>query len=277
MGRLTAQVRPRHEIGAAESAAMYGLYARYYDAVSLPLFRSDLADKDFVIELRDGRELKGFSTLAVMHDADAGSAAQVLFSGDTIIERDYWGEQALARSFCRLAGALKAQRPSAPLYWFLISKGYRTYRFLAVFAREYFPHPDRATPAPVQAVIDRLAAARFGAAYSPQLGLVRFARSRGHLKPCWAAIGESARDRAEVRYFLERNPRYAEGEELCCLVALEAENLRSHARKAFVEGLHDERAPSIVSQHRRAIGTLAPLAYAGAGGPGAPAREHPRA
>ena len=277
MGRLTALVRQRREIHADGIAAMYRVYATYYDAASQARFGADLADKDYVIELRDGHLLKGFSTLALMEFAGPDGPSRALFSGDTIIDRDYWGEQALAQLFCRFAGAMKAQCPQIPLYWFLISKGYRTYRYLSLFAREYFPNADRSTPAHMQAVIDSLARTRFGDAYHAPLGLVQFDESHGHLKPQWAAIRESVRRRAEVRFFLERNPRYHLGEELCCIAPLEADNLRSHARKAFLEGMQDERATCPVPEHRRGIDALSQLALEGAGGSRAPAAEHSRA
>src|SRR5262245_37165103 len=218
MARLNAIVRPRAELAAAEVERMYALYAGYYDATSLPRFREDLAGKEWVIELRDAAELRGFSTLALMR-FDAG-ARRALYSGDTIIDHRYWGEQALAQAFCRLAGELKAADPRAPLYWFLISKGHRTYRYLSVFARRFFPSPYAATPLAEQAWLDELAERRFGAAYRRGEGVVRFAASRGHLKPQWAQLREAVRERPEVRFFLERNPRYFAGDELCCIAEL---------------------------------------------------------
>ena len=277
MGRLIARVRPRCEIRADEAAAMFRLYAAYYDAVSHTRFAADLGDKDYVIELMDGPTLRGFSTLALIDYASSTGPGSALFSGDTIIERDYWGEQALSQAFCRFAGALKAQRPRTPLFWFLISKGYRTYRYLSVFAREYFPNPHRATPAHIQAAIDQLAHMRFGDAYCARLGLVRFDESRGHLKPQWATIRAHVRDRAEVRFFLERNPRFHLGEELCCCTLLEADNLRSYARTAFLEGLQDERATCIVPEHRRGFDALSPSALAGSGRARVQAADYPRA
>jgi hypothetical protein len=273
MGRLTAHIRPRRDIGDKEVVAMHRLYAEYYDATSPALFRSDINEKDYVIELRDGAALRGFTTIALMDYEIAGDAGRALYSGDTIIDHRYWGEQALAQAFCGFAGAVKAQRPDLPLYWFLISKGYRTYRYLSVFARNYFPNPHRLTPPHVQALIDLLARRRFDMAYCSELGLVRFPDSHGHLKPQWAAVREGMRNRTEVRYFLERNPRFHAGEELCCVTPLEADNLRSFARKVFLEGLHNERAIPIVPEHRRGSAPLSQFAFAGAGGPGTPASD----
>jgi len=238
MARLNANVRHRSEVGREQAALMYRLYATYYEATCPRRFAEDLAAKDFVIELREAGELRGFSTLALMAFGERGER-RALFSGDTIIDHRYWGEQALAQAFCMLAGRLRAQAPAMPLHWFLISKGHRTYRYLAAFARKYYPNPYEPTPPQAQAWIDELAAQRFGTAYLPQLGLVRFARSHGHLRPQWGAVRDTARERPEIRFFLERNPRHHQGDELCCITALDNDNLRSFARRAFIEGLHD--------------------------------------
>lgn len=277
MGRLTAFVRPRREVSDGDVAAMYRLYAEYYADTSPNLFRSDLDDKDYVIELRNGASLRGFSTLALMNYEIAGDPCRAIFSGDTIIDRRYWGEQALPQAFCRYAGTVKAQRADLPLFWFLISKGHRTYRYLSVFAREYFPNPAWPTPPHVQQHIDLLARRRFGDAYCADLGLVRFPASRGHLKPRWAAVGEGTLKRTDVRFFLERNPRFHAGEELCCITLLETGNLRSFARRAFLEGLHDGRDASLVPEHRRGFGPFPRHAFAGADGPGAPSAGDPPA
>jgi hypothetical protein len=252
MPRLKALVRRRAELQAAEIGRMYGLYAAYYDATSPERFQSDLAGKDFVIELREGEALRGFSTLALM-EFGGRAARRAIFSGDTIVDHRYWGEQALAQAFCRLAGRLKAAAPRTPLHWFLISKGHRTYRYLSVFARRFYPSPHEPTPAPVQAWLDELAERRFGAAYLRSHGVVRFETSHGHLKPEWAAVRDAVRSRPEVRFFLERNPRHFAGEELCCIAELDTANLRSFARQAFIEGLHDDELLSGDCGQRRAL------------------------
>ena len=63
------------------------------------------------------------------------------------------GEQALVGAFCHFAGGLKARDREAPLFWFLISKGHRTYRYLSLFAHRYYPNPAVPTPLPIKARI----------------------------------------------------------------------------------------------------------------------------
>lgn len=254
---------------------MHALYSAYYEATSEEQFAGDLAEKDWVIELRDGAALRGFSTLAMVDFAAAGAPRRAIYSGDTIIHHRYWGEQALAAAFCRLAGALKSADPGMPLYWFLITKGHRTYRYLSAFSLRYFPNPYGETPEEAQACLDTLARARFGRAYLAERGIVHYEESRGHLKQEWASIRPGLLARPDVRFFLDHNPRYAQGDELCCLAELSVGNLRSHARRAFVAGL-DEAIPSVSldSGLRRA---LPQLPAAGQGNPARASALHPRA
>jgi len=274
MSALTASVRCRDELDAVAAERMHALYDAYYADSPAGQFASDLAAKDYVIELSSRGELRGFSTVAGVQFRAGGAARRAIYSGDTIIDHRYWGEQALAVAFCRLAGALKAADPETPLYWFLITKGHRTYRYLGAFSREYYPHPSRPTPPLAAQCIDALARAKFGDAWKPELGVVRFERCQGRLRAPWSEPRPALAARAEVRFFLERNPGYARGDELCCLTELAAPNLRSFARRAFLEGYHE--ATRSVSLDRRMRGPLPAAAAVGTRGPAAAPALDPR-
>ncbi|RPI45256.1 MAG: hypothetical protein EHM59_10660 [Betaproteobacteria bacterium] len=218
---------------------MFGLYERYYGGAREGDFRADLSQKSHLIELREGAALRGFSTLALQRYELADETGLAIFSGDTIIEHEYWGEQVLARAFCRFAGAVRAEYPQLPLYWFLISKGYRTYRYLQAFARRYYPHPHEATPARMKLRMDHLAGSRFGSCYSPARGIVHFEPARGYLRAPWNGVRAGLRARAEVQYFLQRNPGYIDGDELVCIAELSTDNLRSVAAREFTQACRD--------------------------------------
>jgi len=219
---------------SAQREAMYALYARYYDAASRERFIADLADKRYAVLLHDqAGALQGFSTLAEYQREFDGRTIGVLFSGDTVVDARHWGQQALAFEWLRLAGLLKARAPERPLYWFLISKGHRTYRFLSAFAREFWPAFDRTTPPRIQALMNALARERFGDDFDAAAGVIRFAASRGHLREPFATVSEAHRRRPEVAFFLQRNPGYARGDELVCLCELAADKLQPLGRRIF--------------------------------------------
>lgn len=238
MSRLNAEVVRGTALSGEARQAMYALYASYYAGSDAPMFYQDLQSKDHIILLYDRTgTLRGFSTLALLELEFQQKPLRALFSGDTVIHHAYWGEQALPLCWCRLAGQIKAQKPQIPLYWFLIVKGHRTYRYLNVFSKTFYPTWRYATPPPAQALIDFLAQTRFAKHYRADLGILHFERSHGHLREDWASISEHQLRKPDVRFFLERNPGYAHGDELVCLTELSPDNLRRYALEAFTQGL----------------------------------------
>lgn len=246
MQRLNPQVvrRKNPQTQAIENQAiahlMYELYCQYYAGTSWPKFSADLTEKDAVILLwNEHQELKGFSTLAIWEFEFEKQRMRAIFSGDTIIHHQYWGEQTLAKTWSNLAGQIKAAAPEIPLYWFLIVKGYRTYRYLPVFAKLFYPTWRYPTPANIQALMDYLARKKFGDYYDAESGLIKFPVSQGHLRETWAEIKPGFRQKPDIQYFLQRNPHYDQGHELVCLMELSESNWRSPiALRGFLQGLH---------------------------------------
>ncbi|HET9474132.1 MAG TPA: hypothetical protein VFO82_09570 [Steroidobacteraceae bacterium] len=231
---LTARVIPVTDTCPDDREEMWNLYRRFYSGTHRALFDADLAAKDSLLLLRDAAgHVQGFSTIAVGLTQFEGQTIRYVFSGDTIIERAYWGSQALAFSWLRYVGELKRERPELPLFWFLIVKGHRTFRYLPTFAREFYPHWERGTPEPIAALMRKLAVERFGDAFDPDSGLIRFPESHGHLAEGFAEVNEREAARDDVSFFLRRNPGYRNGHELVCLCELSKENLRPLARRLF--------------------------------------------
>ncbi len=216
---------------------MFALFARHYNGVTFDVFGRDLAEKEHVIVLRDEEgTLRGFTTVRTDELTVSGERLRLLFSGDTIIEEGWWGDQALGRAWCELAGAIAARSP-LPLYWLLLSKGHRTYLYLPFFFHEFFPRHDAVTPARERAIIDAFAGEKYGAEYDRHRGVVAFASPPGRLRDDLADVGAHRLRNEHVRFFLDANPRYAEGHELVCLARLEEENLRHFARASFARGM----------------------------------------
>jgi hypothetical protein len=230
--RLEARFHRPEELTAAQRDAMFALLARHYDRASREAFERDLDEKHWVIWLCEpgAERLCGFSTQMVLDRVVDGRPIRALFSGDTIVNRSDWGTNALAIAWGQLATQLVRREPDSQWYWFLICKGFRTYRFLSVFFDEFYPRCDRPTPLAVQSLLDALAADKFPAAYDREAGVVRADRHDYVVRP---EIGEPPPGRLDrhVAYFLERNPGYREGDELCCLAPLAMENFSAAARR----------------------------------------------
>jgi hypothetical protein len=103
----------------------------------------------------------------------------------------------------------------------LLTSGFRTYRFLPVFWREFFPRYDLVTPSPKQRLLDHLASIRYGSRYEDASGVVRFP-SPQRLRGSLGVIPTGRKTDAHVSFFLARNPGLAE---------ISAENLTAAGRR----------------------------------------------
>jgi hypothetical protein len=154
----------REALLPAEREAMLALLSAHFAGVTRDSFERDLAEKSWVVLLEEEGRLRGFTTLLLYpSQRPSGEPISVVYSGDTIVERGAWGSAALPKSWIAAVRALHAAAPAGPLYWLLLTSGFRTYRFLPVFWREFYPHPEAPTPPAARALLDALARERLGA------------------------------------------------------------------------------------------------------------------
>jgi hypothetical protein len=224
----------RAELSADERAVMRALLETYFDGVTEEQFARDLEEKDWVLRVMANGRLVGFSTLAAGEAVVAGRCVNVVYSGDTIMAPEAWGSTVLAKGWITMVRRACAELPVRPCYWLLLSSGFRTYRFLPVFWRKFWPRHDAAMPAEVRVMRDALACGRFGGAYDAEAGVVRFGvpqRLRGGL----AEVPVARAKDAHVAFFLASNPGHASGDELVCLTELSDENLTAAGRRVVKE------------------------------------------
>ena len=224
--RLAGQVRAVAELSACERDAMYALLANHFANTTRAQFERDLAEKEWAIILRDAasEQLQGFSTLLRCNLTIDDQQLVVFFSGDTIIRRAYWGETALPRLWGRHVFSLADQITDRRVYWFLICSGYKTYRYLPLFFREFYPTCERATPPTVQRLLEQLGRGKFGVEYDAARGVIRF-RQAAPLQSGVADITPQRLKDPHVSFFVAANPGHAHGDELACLAELARANL----------------------------------------------------
>lgn len=227
---LTAQTIPRSDVSPALRAELQTLLQRHFEGVEPVQFTADLNEKSHVILLRRGSTLVGFSTLLIYETTAGGRPATVVYSGDTIVDPEAWQSPLLSRAWISTVNRLRSSYPNGRYYWLLLSSGFRTYRFLPVFWREFFPRHDVPTPAPTAQLMDALARERFGRAYLPESGIVRFARPQ-RLRPPFRDPPPGRERDPHVAYFLRKNPGHRSGDELVCLTELTEANLTPAGRR----------------------------------------------
>lgn len=235
-GRLV----PRAELTTANRADMFSLLEEHFEGAIRAVFERDLAEKDWALLLEDEGGIRGFSTLLLYESRACGAPVTVVYSGDTIVARAAWGSSALPRSWIGAVQTLAAERTARPVLWLLLTSGFRTYRFLPIFWRQYHPRPGVGAP-DAQDRLDALARERFGARY--RNGIVRL-QSPTPLRSDLQEVPESRRADPDVAFFLTRNPGWREGEELACLTEISPENLTSAGRRMWREGRRDLLLPA---------------------------------
>jgi hypothetical protein len=228
----------RTRLSARQKQAMLGLMQRHFEGVTPEVFTRDLAEKKLALLLHRDGDLVGFSTLAAYTTVFQGAPVNVIYSGDTIVATEAWGSSVLARAWVAGVEALRESFPAGRCFWLLLSSGFRTYRFLPVFWREFFPRFDAPTPPEFAALIKQLGQARFGPQYNPLTGVVRF----NHAQKLRGSLGDVPRGRAEdphIAFFLARNPGHKAGDELVCLTELCPGNLTAAGRRIMRNSEHE--------------------------------------
>ncbi len=224
------RIVPRSDLAGSEKAAMFQLLTEHFEGVTAEQFARDLAEKNLALLIERGDKLVGFSTLLAYTAPFEGTAVNVIYSGDTIVSPEAWGTTALPRAWVAGVDALRAKLPAGRCFWLLLTSGFRTYRFLPVFWREFFPRFDAPTPPFVQRLSGDLAQAQFGEQFKPELGIVRFAQPQ-RLRNGLQEVPNGRKHDPHISFFLTRNSGHAAGDELVCLTELCPENLTSAGRR----------------------------------------------
>ena len=221
---LVSVVLPIEKLTTVQIEAMYQIMEMYYENILQDTFISDLKMKrDVVLLLDEDGNIRGFTSMALfLHDG----RTQLLYSGDTIVEKEYWGRHDLSQAW--LINALShAETFDGRTYWFLLTKGYKTYKYLHTFFNEFYPRVDVETPAELQHIMDSFAKEHYGGKYKNGV----YAAGKDYLKGEYANIGKTALRNKNTAFFFNKNPGYMNGDELVCLCEISMNNLNKFGRR----------------------------------------------
>lgn len=216
---LKTRYYPIDRVSVRHLRQMYELFGKYYANVDLDTFSRDMSRKTGVFLIQDLEQdrIVGFSTYVSMDMEVAGRKARGIFSGDTILEKQYWGSRALHAAFYKRVIREKLTRPFTPLYWLLISKGYRTYLLLANNLLDYYPHP-RGRNSHLEGFVRSYCETLFPGYYCEERKLLDFGEGYNHLREGMTPITPELRRKNEaIAFFEQRNPTWQRGTELPCI------------------------------------------------------------
>ena len=230
---LVGKIIEAHLLNDKDKETMYNLMNAFYDDVMPEVFAKDLGEKDYCILLLDeGGAIKGFSTQKIMELEVHGQSVFGVFSGDTIIHRDYWGSSELFKIFARYF--INYGKQYQTFYWFLISKGYKTYKMLPLFFDHFYPNYKAKTPGFEQAIIDAFGGNKYPGEYDEKTGVICYQGVKDKLKAGVADItGKRLKDK-HIQFFIQENPDYFKGNDLVCLARLDEENLKKSVKRMLL-------------------------------------------
>jgi len=215
----------RSDLSDSTKAQMYRLFCSQFDNVPLEQFIADLDQKNWVLLLRgDVGELVAFSSMQIYEATLNMRKITLLYSGDTAVDSATWSDSALSYNMMGAFNWLRRHHDCETLYWFLLVSGYRTYRFLPVFSKIFYPRFDEETPENVQALMHSMATERFNGNYDRESGIVRL-DVPSVLREGYRGIPENRLVDPNIAFFAERNPGHLQGDELVCFCELAEQTL----------------------------------------------------
>lgn len=223
------------DLTAGDREKMFGLLRKNFRGVKRETFDADLDEKNRVILFRERGRLCGFSTFLYYTTRYRGEKLGVVYSGDTIINADARGSLELPRTWIRAVRQTGADYRTDRQFWLLIVSGFRTYRFLPVFWKAFYPRYDRPTPPDACELLNHLAAQRFGQLFDPQRGTVIFPHPQV-LRESTATGPASKSSDPHLRFFERANPGWTRGDELVCLTEISDANLTAAGERMVFAG-----------------------------------------
>lgn len=205
---------------------MSEIYFDYYSGSTIQCFYNDLQNKDEVLFLEYDQQIVGFTTIQYYQKDNS----LIVYSGDTIVDSSHRQQQSLHKAWLQRMGILKKQNPNQPIYWFLLVKGYKTYKYLVIFAKEFHPHWSQEHPE-LKKLTEELGREKFGDLYED--GIIKCPPSYGYLKDKFAELTASEKKKNSAQFFIKMNPFYYQGHELACLCEISKENLHSKFLPSF--------------------------------------------
>lgn len=228
---LHSKIFTPDKLSKSDKYSMFDLMNIYYDNINRKQFEADLSEKNWIVVLYDGDNLiKGFSTIMLIDMVVQGKKIKIVFSGDTILDRDYWGNSELAVAWGKFVFSIPEKFPDTPIYWLLISKGYKTYMFLPIYFNEFYPRYNSDTPDFEQEIMKSFAKFKYPERYDENTGLIYANGINDMLKMGIADVTKENLQDPNVEYFVQKNNGYLNGDELVCISKVSMNNLQEFIR-----------------------------------------------
>ena len=226
--KLKAIVINPNSISLFELKRMHHLFSEYYEGHPFEVFKRDLLEKDDVIILKDQKTKEIQENNKTYHG---------IYSGDTVIANEYWGSPVLGITFLKYLWWNKIKNPIRPLYWFLISKGYKTYLIMANNFPVHYPRFESKTGEHHKKLMDTFYTLKFKGDYNIDKGLIIPSGETCHLKNEVSDIDNELLKIPRIKFFKDKNLDWQKGHELCCIAEMTIMMPFKYSLKKMIKGI----------------------------------------
>jgi hypothetical protein len=231
MPHIFSQTKNISACSEQEKKTFYHLLCQSFLGASWHDFIRDFQEKDAVMILRKEHregEIVGWSTLMVLPIVLPGEEVKGVFSGDTVVLPEYRSSIGLGVELVQYFLQTYELFPRHKVYYILISKGWRTYRIMPFFFKEFAPRHDRPTSPYDKMIRDAFGKKKYPHHYHPETGVITFSFQR--VRPESIDAAPTHRDK-HAAFFLCCNPGYLDGHELVCVARIAPDNFTNGVRR----------------------------------------------
>ncbi|TGM81957.1 hypothetical protein EHR01_03990 [Leptospira mtsangambouensis] len=220
---LNCEIVEPTDLSESQINQMYDLMVKNYTGMNLFYFQADLKEKTKILLFYNDQSIEGFTSLKINTMELDNQTIQIAYSGDTVLAKEFRGSLAIPIYWGKFM--LKVSEGKYPLYWLLTSKGFRTYRYLSVFFKDFFPKPEGSYE-DLKLLRNLISIQNFGDDFDPTKGILKRKTNIQtiiEIESDKKAI-ENSKD-PYIKFFASANPNYVLGEELVCIAKFSKDNI----------------------------------------------------
>lgn len=208
-----------------------GLYKNYYKGVDEAYFLNNFRQRDYALlfSIEGQEEIKGFSLQEVIPMSIDGKEIVVIWAGDILIHPDYWGKNDYKLKLSEFCVKILEENPDKFVYRIATPKGYKTYKIVQKLVHQFYISPDNPDyPTLEGKIIDKVLLSKYPPhIYNSHTKMVvpEPEEDAHRLSDGFAQIGAKELEDPYIRFFYEKNPDYARGNEIVTIAPITPENL----------------------------------------------------
>lgn len=232
MSKIVSSLEPVWSCPPETKQECFELLSRHFACVTWSQFNADFHEKQYVAILRKDGFLVGFSTMVTIPiTTTKGESLYIAFSGDTAIEfeaRNSLGFGITLSSFFRENISTYGD---SKVWYVLISKGWRTYKAMEFMFHSFSPCPSKNISTLEREIAVTFGKNRYPSRLKEENLILQGLHGDQKLKDGSPDLEVPTTELG--LFFKQKNPNFAQGDELICLARLSYDNFTERFKRCF--------------------------------------------